>query len=671
MVPMAFLSGIWQHSESRVDEDLLRAFSVAGEQQGPDGGRTYVSGPVGMTFRAFYTTKESRRELQPYSSVSGNVVMWDGALDNRDELLLLLRKEDVPLEPTDVALAASAFEKWGTGCFGRFRGDWAMSVWQEHEQQLVLAKDYAGVKHLYYWPTPQKTVWCSHLDPIVLLSKTRFAINHEYVAGYLAFYPAAHLTPYRDVKAVPPGSFVVLRDGRAYIHSYWRPNSGTRIWYKTDAEYEDHFRHLFRQAVKRRLRSDSPVLSDLSGGFDSSSIVCMADDVIAKGEASTPRLDTFSCFDEVEPTCDERPYFGAVEEQRGRQGWRVNTTKYPTVAAVGGTIFTARPGYLQRNIQGMVEKASLMSSNGLRVALSGLGGDELLGGVPDPYPLIADDLVRFRIRDFARNLHDWSVIRKRTYADVLFKTLPFALPTPIRSSWTPLLKIPPWIRRPFAQTMTRAIRCMERSECDAYLLPSRRSYIQGLYSLMQQVAIAQPASVGYFEIRYPYLDQDLVEFLLAIPASQIQRAGQRRWLMRRALTSLLPQAVVSRKTKARGIRRWMIGMESYWQESGRMYSSPLSADFGYIDAARFNESVLEFIHGRTDFMIQFLRLISLEHWLRDHIERGIVSAPSSRAPSSLVYAHPEVDAQRHIKTHLARWSNPRTARWSNPKTERR
>jgi asparagine synthetase B (glutamine-hydrolysing) len=110
---MSVLSGVWQHDGTPVDEALLQAFSLAAEQHGPDSSNTYTSGSVGMNFRAFYTTAESRRELQPHSSMSGNVVMWDGWLDNRDELLLQLPKDDISFNRTDVALAGAAFEKWG------------------------------------------------------------------------------------------------------------------------------------------------------------------------------------------------------------------------------------------------------------------------------------------------------------------------------------------------------------------------------------------------------------------------------------------------------------------------------------------------------------------------------------------------------------------------------
>jgi len=140
----------------------------------------------------------------------------------------------------------------------------------------------------------------------------------------LAHNPDAHLTPYLEIREVPPGQFVRVRDGSAVIDRFWRFSPTSRIRYKTDAEYEEHFRHVFRQSVQRRLRSDSPVLAELSGGLDSSSIVCMADDILAKEGAETSRLDTLSYYDKTEPSGDDWTYFQKVEAKRGRAGIHID-----------------------------------------------------------------------------------------------------------------------------------------------------------------------------------------------------------------------------------------------------------------------------------------------------------------------------------------------------------
>src|SRR5207253_1227956 len=108
------------------------------------------------------------------------------------------------------------------------------------------------------------------------------------------------------------------------VSGYWDFDPGKRIRYRTDAEYEEHFRAVFGKAVQRRLRSDGPILAELSGGMDSSSIVCMADSIIARGDVESPRLDTISWFDNSQPATDELPYIAIVEQRRGRTGFHID-----------------------------------------------------------------------------------------------------------------------------------------------------------------------------------------------------------------------------------------------------------------------------------------------------------------------------------------------------------
>src|SRR5260370_11674054 len=323
---MSVQAGILNFDGRAADRAFLGKLSSAIEQFGPDGGSTYVDGPLGMVYRAFHTTLESRLERQPLRSSQGIVITWDGRLDNRAEVMPQVW-DDLTDDRTDVAIVMAAYENWGTDCFCKLIGSWALSIWNSHDQDLLLARDYVGVRHLYYCPKNNSVIWCTNLATMVLLSDMQFTLNDEYIAGFLALWPEAHLTHYREIQAVPPGKFVRIRDAEATINSYWSFDTKRQIRYKTDTEYEEHFCHVFRQAVRRRLRCDSPILAELSGGLDSSSIVCMADHIITKGEAEVPRLDTTSRYDPEEPGGDERPYFTKVEEKRGRTGVHVDVSK--------------------------------------------------------------------------------------------------------------------------------------------------------------------------------------------------------------------------------------------------------------------------------------------------------------------------------------------------------
>src|SRR5260370_33909194 len=141
---------------------------------------------------------------------------------------------------------------WGMEWLEKMYGDWSVSILDCRYRYLVLARDYGGFRHLYYYPKEQSVIWCSNLAALILLAGGRLTLNDEYIAGFLASWPGAHLTPYQEIHAVSPGKFVRVCDGQTTIHSYWSFDTKRLTRYNTDAEYEEHFRPVFRQAVRRR-----------------------------------------------------------------------------------------------------------------------------------------------------------------------------------------------------------------------------------------------------------------------------------------------------------------------------------------------------------------------------------------------------------------------------------
>ncbi len=237
---MSAQAGVWNFDGKPVDEGFLGKLSRAIEQYGPDGGSAYVSGPIAMVYRAFHTTQESHLESQPYVTSRGTVITWDGRLDNRDELISQLR-EEMTADRTDVAIVAAAFEGWGTDCFRRIIGDWAVSIWRPFERELLFACDYMAIRHIFYYQKEDRIWWSTALSPLVLLSGDKFHIDDGYIAGYFAHDPEAHVTPYREIREVPPGTLVRIQIERESAERYWGFSPRSRVRYKTDSEYEEHF----------------------------------------------------------------------------------------------------------------------------------------------------------------------------------------------------------------------------------------------------------------------------------------------------------------------------------------------------------------------------------------------------------------------------------------------
>jgi asparagine synthase (glutamine-hydrolysing) len=621
---MSMQAGIWNRDGRPANSGALAGISKCFEEYGPDGESTVVEGELGMLYRPFHTTPESRLEVQPFRTTGGRMILWDGRLDNREELLRELAV-GLSSDQTDVALAAAAFERWGTACFPRLIGDWALSIWDPRERELILARDYLGVRHLFYLPESERVIWCTHLAPLIS-GGGQVTLNPEYIAGYLAFYAEPHLTPYREIHSVPPGSFVRLRQSKMSVHEYWPPEPRFRIRYKTDAEYEEHYRFLFRQAVRRRLHTDSPILAELSGGLDSSSIVCMADHIMAAESVEAPRLDTLSGYDSNEPGEEDSAFFIKVEEKRGRKGLVLDLKASGDSLPFEYSSFVPIPGFGDRS-EVRAAMSEILGRKQYRVMLSGLGGDEMNGMALDPRVLLADLFGRFRIVGFSRQLAAWSLLIRKPVIQLFFEALAHFLPAAVRAQVTDYAKLEPWINRSFARKYRFSYRQLRVMKGIWFYRPGVRDTTEGLLGLSMQMTHLCPAPI---ELRHPFLDRTLVEFLTSIPLSQLSRAGERRSLMRRALKDLLPPEVGKRRTKATASRCYSVSIDKHWDRIQEVLLSPRLSSLGYVDTAGLQTALLEMRHGNVPkYILRLLNALSLELWLRDLEARGVLPVQSS------------------------------------------
>src|SRR5438270_6592687 len=393
---MSVQAGIWNFNGEPVDRTLLKTISSQTSDYGPDGEAFHMDGNVALLYRPFHTTAESRLEHQPHVCPDGQVITFDGRLDNRDELIGQLGPP-LTRNSADVAIVAAAVDRWNTNCFTELLGDWAMAVWSPKDREVILPRDYIGVKRLFYHAKRDGLEWCNQLEPLVF-GGARFTLCDDYIAGYLAFHPDAHLTPYAEIRCVPPGKFIRCAAGKTTLHAYWSFNPTSKVRFRTDAEYEEQFRYLFRQAVRRRLRTDSPILGELSGGLDSSSIVCMADDVVSKERPQTPTIDTLSLYDFSEPDEDDHLYFTHIEQKRGRSGFHVDLGASGTPFTIDYRRFAATPALrMTEELENI--RSGILRKGKYRVVLSGIGGDELTGQALDPRILMAELLATIRLRE--------------------------------------------------------------------------------------------------------------------------------------------------------------------------------------------------------------------------------------------------------------------------------
>jgi asparagine synthase (glutamine-hydrolysing) len=632
---MSVQFGRWNFEGQPPAPDYIERVSTTLALYGPDSNESYSKGGVGILYRAFHTTKESRREKQPHISSSGAVITWDGRLDNRADLISEL-SDSLTNGSTDVAIVALAFEKWGANCFAKLIGDWALSIWNPGKRSLILAKDPIGTRHLYYSFDDNQVTWSTILDPLVRLAGKTFALNEEYIAGWFSMFPAVDLTPCVGVHSVPPSSFVLLRRGKHTMSKYWDFDPTNEIRYRTEDEYEEHFRVVFANAVQRKLRSDRPVLAELSGGRDSSSIVCMADAIVARGIVDTPRLDTISYYDDSEPNWNERPYFTKVEEKRGRTGWHINVgiqdpdkipAPEPPPESPHGR-FVPTPGYDGRTSP---QVRMCLASQENRVVLSGVGGDEVMGGVPAPAPELENLLARAQFGILAHQLKVWALEKRKPWFHLFWEAARGFLP-PTVVGVPKYMRPAPWLRPNFVKRHWAALTGYPSRTKLFGPLPSFQESMSTLDALRRQLARTALPFEPPFEKRYPYLDHDLLKFMFSVPREQLVRPTQRRSLMRRALVGIVPSEILNRKTKAFVSRSPRVAISNDWAHFTQMTHNMLSSSLGIVDPERISEALQKVRQGQEVPMIALQRTFCLEGWLRDLHALGIINLDTTLKP---------------------------------------
>jgi asparagine synthase (glutamine-hydrolysing) len=618
---MSAHAGIWLRDKRPASRDALKALSRTLSPYGPDGERILIQGQVGLLYLPFHTTPESRLELQPYTSRRGSVVTWDGRLDNREQLILEL---GTPLPgKADIDIVSEAFDRWGTGSFRRFIGDWSVSIWNPEANELILARDYIGVKQLFYYATHNKVVWCNHLEALALCGES-FSLCQEYIAGYLTFYPPQYLTPYQEIRAVHAGSYLRISESQISESEYSEVDGHQRIDYKSDAEYEEQYRYLFGQAVQRRLRTDAPVLADLSGGFDSSAITCMADYVAAHMATQNPKIDTFTFCDPSEPEEEDSWYSELVEAKRGRSGHRLVVKAAGDTLQFNSSVFRPTPD-LPRHEIAMALPGILRQGN-YRVILSGFGGDEVNGQALDLRVLIADLLRSRRLTTASKQLVAWSLETGIPFVQLLCQSAKILLPAPIRTTSRTMKHSEPWLNIDFVRKNRTLTQLLSASEGSSKWSPASRDSFQTLNTLRRQLTNEHPTTA---EKRYPFLDADLARFLFSIPLDQLLRPGERRHLMRRALRDIVPEQVLNRKTKAGAARCIALALSKQWDEIREVVASSLLSELGIVDASCFCASLTAAKHGQIPpHIVSLLKTLTLEFWLRANVARGVIRPQS-------------------------------------------
>jgi len=632
---MSVIFGICRPRGETVETDELVNLAACTERYAPDGAFVHAQSQIGMGFQPLHTTERSRMDSQPVIDAHGNMLVLDGRLDNYGDLC---RELDIrAFNTSDSQLVLAAFLRWGEACFSLFVGDWSVALWSAVNKSLYLARDHAGMRTLYFQYSRGRVLWSTYLEQFLAIGAAN-DLDEQYAASYLASLPIGDLTPYLGVRAVPPAHYVVVGKGRLRTIPHWQWMTGHRLCYKTDEEYEQHFLSLFRTSVERRTGSGAPILAQLSGGMDSTSIVCMSDYIRRFKYPAAELVDTLSCYDDSEPSWNERPYFSITEARRGKTGIHIpasygDRSLEPADPSQGIYLF---PGEDSTSIDGERRFRQQIGHKDYRVVLSGLGGDELLGGVPTPSPELADYLIAGKLKLLLTQATAWCIANRTAIWQELFSTAKFAADL-YRRPHIDRKNLPPWITPRLRKLSVELGHQNMAGRGHLGQPPSAIANGQCWWVILETLPHRTPAFLFRPEYRYPFLDRDLVDFLFRVSREQLVRPGRRRSLMRRALKDIVPTEILERRRKAFLIRGPLAWMEANRERIEAMFADSLAAECGFIEPKALRSSLELTVRGvDPKWRRALMKTIALELWLNSRNGRRL---PTRRNENEFVLQH--------------------------------
>lgn len=611
---MSILCGLLRDRGALVEAARLRALAASTRRYATGDASTCIRSRIGMCLQPYFSHERSTAETKPCVDVLGNMLCFDGRLDNWHALAGMLELKNSHSSDSHIVLAA--FQKWGSDCLSRLTGDWALSFWSAESERLFLARDHAGTRTLYFSRTPEGILWATHLDTF-MLDQAEHPVSTEYACCYLSNLPIRDRTPYWDIASVLPGHVVTIRDGRLSQSAHWTPYPKRSIRYEKTADYDQQFLDLFGRAVSLRTGAGAPVLAQLSGGMDSTAIVCMSDTLRRAADPHTEILDTLSFYDDSEPSLNEKAFFTITERYRDKAGTHINAAfsqrSFQSYEGDTGRYLVPGADSFTFEFEQRLEEAAW--SRGYRSVLSGIGGDEVTGGVPDGRPELADYLACGHLAKLLRKAFAWSLVGRSPIVATLYAALRYSIQTNVSRS-PATATAPAWLtsrsRDLVNELRLAAIPASPRLPVRPTTLDNAHSW----WSVMETMPHLFPSLLRRPEYRYPFLDKDLVEYLFSIPREEVLRPGRRRALMRRALVGIVPEEILERRRKAYQLHAPLKALSQASPRLIDLFHNSRLAAVGLIDPKLLMTAIERLANGSADGWQSLVRAIALELWLR-------------------------------------------------------
>ena len=537
---MSAFAVIFDRLNPSVDPDMFERVIQRLKHRGPDGSQVRVFGRVSVGHWHFWTTPEDVGERHPLElNNSPHKLVFDGRLDNRSELLTDLKPNiDGAKLLSDAMLVLHAYDRWGKDCVKHFVGEFAFVILDDKQGELFCARDPLGDRTLYYGEYGSCFVIASEPWAVSGANPAGTEVDERAIAYYFAFrFPQDGRTLFKNIYELLPAYWMTVNIKGKHLERYWSPDPDARIRYKTDEEYAEHFLILLEESVCCRLRSITPVGVQMSGGLDSTSVACLAARNLPSGSLTAISY----VFDELE-SCNERHFIEAVKEHagirsihfRGDDEWPLKDWQTwpfdPNHPEMMPYRLLLRGVHLQAKRQGF------------RVLLTGSFGDYLYQDGRTFW--LADLLSEGRLSDAVHELK--MLFRSPGLTQMLQEG--YIQQAVIRlahvpSGWHRRQKHPDWLTS-FSSSLLPE---KEVPGLDAAF--DRHASVSTLGRLAAQISTHEIpyASSSAIELRHPYRDRRLVEFVLALPAYQLFYHGITKYILRNAMRGILPEIVRTRR----------------------------------------------------------------------------------------------------------------------------
>ena len=503
------------------------------------------------------------------SGFFGTVNLDDGVVDfgrqrfEGDVWLLADARIDGAEKPaTDAERILSAYEAWGADCVDHLIGDFAFAIWDKRSRRLFCARDHFGVKPFFFARAANCFIFSNAINFLRCDPRVSDALNETAIGDYLAFGLNQDLagTTFRDIQRLPPAHTLSLTNGSLTTRRYWTPAVKNEIRFRDEQSYADRFSELFSTAVSDRLRTDRVSVS-MSGGLDSTSVAAIAHELLPQTSGSSAVHAFATVYDQLIPD-EERRYSTLAASHLGIPVHHLAADKY---SLFEGPLDQPEP-FLISPLAGQFNDLLRLMAQTSNVALTGYDGDALMN---EP---------RVGVRQFLNRMR-----RKENS-----------------------ISYPRWIDESFAKRINLAERWQESTA------PEKRP---GTIRALQSKVWA-PLFEGYdpnvtglqLEVRHPFIDVRLVDYLLSIPAKPW---CTNKHILRRAMKDRLPAAVVDRpKTPLAGDPALQLSRHASVRWLDNFEAAPQLTQFVNVSLRR---SLAD--EKTPDALWSNLRLFALNHWL--------------------------------------------------------